>query len=143
MVTTYLDMLLDEWCVNNSPRFKACIRDVLGELSSEAHHILLRAPPLQVTIQPKFGLGVWAYFPVHKRRIIVRQLADDGFSLRAVSRVLLVISENLSEKDADNLRDHLGHVLLYLRQPRANNDCPAAGREWKANCAVRMPRNRA
>jgi hypothetical protein len=94
---------------------------------------LLHAPSLQVTIHPEAAFSVWAYFPVHKRRMIVRQFADAGFSLRHSARVLLVISENLSEEDADQMRDHLGHVLLYLQHPRAKNDCEAALREWSRN----------
>jgi len=31
------------------------------------------------------------------------------------------------------LRDHLGHVLLYLRSPKAKNDCLAAMKEWRRN----------
>jgi len=132
----YLDMLLDEWDVGQQPpAFKACIRGVLGELGPSAHLILLRAPSLQVTIRPDADYIVWAYFPVHRHRLIVRRLVDDGFLLRADSRVLLVISENLSDEDADHMRDHLGHVLLYLRHPRAKNDCGAASREWNANRA--------
>ena len=114
----------------HSPRFKACLRRVLGELSPSAHLLLLRAPSLQVTIRPEADFSVWAYFPVHKRRRIVRQLADDGLSLRVSTRVLLVISEKLAEEDADHLRDHIGHVLLYVQHPRTKNDCEAALREW-------------
>lgn len=133
----YLDMLLEDWGVDKAPpRLKACIRGVLGELDPSAHLLLRRNPTLQVTIRPDAGYSVWAYFPVHKRRMIVRQLADDGILLRVESRVLLVISEKLSKKDADNMRDHLGHVLLYLRCPRAKNDCEAASREWNANVAA-------
>ena len=128
----YLDMLLDEWGVNeHSPGFKARIRGVLGELCTSAH-LLLRATSLQVVIRPEAAFSVWAYFPAHKLRAIVRRLAEDGFSLRADTRVLLVISEKLSDEDAEYMRDHIGHVLLYLQRPRAKNDCEAASREWNA-----------
>ncbi len=130
----YSDFLLDEWGADKQPpRFKACIRRVLGELSPGAHLLLLHAPSLQVTIRPEADFSVWAYFPVHKNRRIVRQLSDDGISLRPSARVLLVISEKLCEGDADNMRDHLGHILLYLQHPRAKNDCEAALREWSRN----------
>lgn len=92
-------------------------------------------PSLQVIILPELDAGyrVWAYFPVHKRRRIVRQLLDDGILLLPTTRVLLVLSEKLTEEDADHVRDHLGHVLLYLQHPRANNDCADAMREWNAS----------
>jgi hypothetical protein len=137
----YHGLLLDEWGVKR-PRLKACIRRVLRELSPSAHLLLWRAPALEVVIRPNPGFSVWAYFPVHKHRRIVRQLADEGLSLRTATRVLLVISEKLSEEDADHMRDHLGHVLLYLQHPRTKNDCEAASREWNAwrrLCLARMP----
>lgn len=129
----YIDRVLDEWCAGNQPpKVTACLRRVLGELSPSAHLLLLSATSLQVTIRPDADFSVWAYFPVHKRRRIVRQLEQDGgFSLRASTRVLLVISEKLATEDTDNVRDHVGHVLLYVQHPRAKNDCEAAGQEWQ------------
>jgi hypothetical protein len=43
-----------------------------------------------------------------------------------------------------DLRHELGHALLYLRDPRAKNDCSAADEEWKRctqleNLVVRIP----
>jgi len=42
---------------------------------------------------------------------------------------------------AGHLRDHFGHVLLYLRSPKAPNDCPDAMNEWRRN-AERAVRGR-
>jgi hypothetical protein len=133
--TSYSDLLLDEWGVDKqSLSLKACVRRVLSELSIDAHLTLRREPRLQVVILPESvpGFRVWSYFPIYERRSIVQQLADIGISTRPSTRVLLVISETLSEDEADYLRDGLGHVLLYLRSPRATNDCDAAMREWNS-----------
>jgi hypothetical protein len=37
----------------------------------------------------------------------------------------------------DDLRHHLGHVLLYLGNPKAQNECEDAGSQWKACLQVR------
>jgi hypothetical protein len=130
---SYSDILPDEWGVKQGLR--ARIRRVLRELVPEAQLLLMHHPALQVTVRPQASavFSVWAYFPVHKCRRIVRQLADEGISARPSTRVLLVISEKLFGADVGNLRDHLGHVLLYLRHPRAKNDRAAASREWNAS----------
>jgi hypothetical protein len=62
---------------------------------------------------------------------IVRELLP-----RSATRVLLVFGVANFERDKrkhfeDCLRDHLGHVLLYLRDPKANNHCPGAMKEWR------------
>jgi hypothetical protein len=130
----YISLLLDEWGADkHSPRFKACLRRVLSELGPDAHGFLRRHPKLQVAILPKASVDycAWAYFPVHKQRQIVRYLAMIGVPVRPEVGVLLVISEQLAGRDVCHLRDHLGHVLLYLREPRAKNECEAAMREWE------------
>jgi hypothetical protein len=67
---------------------------------------------------------------------IVRELLP-----RSDTRVLLVFRGDFESESAktfeDHLRDHLGHVLLYLREPKANNDCAAATKEWRR--CVRAP----
>jgi hypothetical protein len=77
------------------------------------------------------GHSVWAYFPVHRRRYVARL-----FPPKPETRVLLVFSTAGAEKERrkvfeDQIRDHLGHVLLYLRSPKARNDCPDAMKEWR------------
>jgi hypothetical protein len=74
--------------------------------------------------------SVWAYFPVHRRRLVARNIR-----LNPATRVLLVLSKPEIEKQPlrltrDQLRDHLGHTLLYLRSPRSRNECKDAMREW-------------
>lgn len=109
------------------------MRRVLGELSPSAQMILRRNPKLQVVAVSETGFSVWAYFPVHRKRQIVRDLRIE---LKPTARVLLVICEKLIEQQSARLtdaelRDHLGHALLYLRSPKSQNECADAAREWR------------
>lgn len=68
---------------------------------------------------------------------IVRELLP-----RPDTRAILVFgTAGLEEEGAtvfeDHLRDHLGHVLLYLRAPKAWNGCSAAMKEWRASIRAR------
>jgi hypothetical protein len=52
--------------------------------------------------------------------------------------VLLVLNEPVIAKQPatvteEQIRDHLGHTLLYLRSPKARNECVDAQREWRQN----------
>jgi hypothetical protein len=65
-----------------------------------------------------------------------KQLIAEGVRLRSRTRVLLVFSATGFEKSKrkffeDCLRDHIGHVLLYLRSPRARSCCQDAIKEWR------------
>jgi len=133
----YADILIDEWGIGKcSTRVQTRMRRVLGELSPGAHRTLRRNPKLQVVVVSETGFSVWAYFPAHRKRRIVRDLQIE---LKPTARVLLVICEKLIEQqsarltDAD-LRDHLGHTLLYLRSPKSRNGCGDASREWRREC---------
>lgn len=73
---------------------------------------------------------LWAYFPVYRLRLIARKLQP-----KPETRVLLVLStahfdRQPVRRSCDELRDHLGHVLLYLRKPKARNECADALAEW-------------
>jgi hypothetical protein len=55
---------------------------------------------------------------------------------RPDARILLELNperiEGQSMKQTrEELRDHLGHTLLYLRSPKAKNDCMNALLEWR------------
>lgn len=70
---------------------------------------------------------------IYKRRLIASQ-----YRPKPATRVLLVLSEKHFEKQPlgrskDELRDHLGHTLLFLRSPRAPNECSDAQRKWHKN----------
>ena len=65
------------------------------------------------------------------RRTIAQRLRP-----RRQTRILMVFSRAPFESEPahvlkEHLRDHLGHVLLYLRNPKARNECPDAQREWR------------
>jgi hypothetical protein len=67
-----------------------------------------------------------------------RRLAAQKYQPKPATRVLLVLSEKHFEKQslklsASDLRHHFGHVLLYLRNQRARNECIDAEREWNSS----------
>ena len=113
--------------MNEQPRrIQACVRKVLNELPPEAL-LRLKDPRLEVKVLAENDfISAWAYFPVHRRRCIARMC-----STRPETRVLLVFSTPVAQKESrkvfeDHIRDHLGHVLLYLRNPKARNECADA-----------------
>jgi hypothetical protein len=130
----YVELLMAEWGMENcSPRLQACMRRVLGELGIEAQITLRNNPKLQVIVLPEAVHNVWACFPAHRKRWVVRHFK---IKLKPTARVLLLVGENRIEQQSArmnniNLRDHLGHVLLYLRFPKARNECTDALREWE------------
>jgi hypothetical protein len=135
---TYVDLLMEKWRMGEASRIvQACVRQVLGELDCSAQLTLRREPKLEVMVLPESDYSVWAYFPIHGRRRIARQCKP-----KSATRVLLVLSEKgfhaqTRKLSMTELRDHLGHILLYLRSPRARNECVDAAREWRS--ALRLP----
>jgi hypothetical protein len=127
-----------EWGMDEQPScLRASVRKVLNELAAEALS-RLKDPRFEVIVRPEPGFSVWAYFPVHRRRLIARQLRP-----RRQTRVLLVFSlggleQETAQSFEECLRDHLGHALLYMRDPKAWNDCDAAWKEWCSS----LPRQR-
>ena len=129
-----VELLLQEWQMDSQPaHIRGRVRTVLQELEAEGHLFLRRESRLEVRViaeERGMALDVWAYFPIHSRRLIVQ-----GLNLRPETRILLLITapgwtaESIKE-NRKNLRHHLGHVLLYLRDSKARNDCPDADREW-------------
>lgn len=133
-VNGIVDLLLSEWKLDIPGKLQRCMRKVLGELSCEAQLRLKSEPRLQVAVKKDAPLSIWAYFPVHRARLIVSGQKPEA-------RVLLLISRSMVESQTmkltcDQLRDHLGHALLYLRSPRAPNECANAAREWRKSCAA-------
>ena len=62
--------------------------------------------------------------------------------------MLLVFSDagfegESEEQFEDYLRDPLGHVLLYLRASKAQNDCPDAMEEWRRSIWAKTTRKTA
>jgi len=111
---------------------------MLGELVAEAL-LQLRDQRLQVILWDEpFGMDVWAYFPLHRRRIVARHQAVQRV-LRPNTRILLTLRKTAfltepARKMDSLLRDHFGHILLYLKDSRALNDCPDAMKEWQRCC---------
>jgi hypothetical protein len=146
----YAEALMKEWGLDKQPaKFRREVKAVLMELHPEAQLLLRNEQRLQVEVIEGSVMGdldVWAYFPMHKRRF-----QTHFHDLRPATRVLLVIGSRLFRKRKhvfidkiagetwthgapDLLRDHLGHALLYLRKPKARNECADAWREWKECC---------
>ena len=142
---SYFDRLMQQWCMGSQPdRIQTSVRRVLSELIGESLLTLID-PRLEVAVVPRaaprppYHHSVWAYFPVHRNRLISRDLRP-----RPETRVLLVFSVATMETEStkefeDNLRDHLGHTLLYLCSPKAWNDCAAAQKKWRASRASGRP----
>ena len=69
---------------------------------------------------------------LRERILVIRELLP-----KLETRVLLVISTETcgpAEQFEDQLRDHLGHTILFLRSPKAPNECrPDAENEWRAS----------
>lgn len=137
-IDSYVNLLMQEWGLDKQhAKFQREVKAVLMELSIQAQLFLRNEPRLQVEVVK--GNDVWASFPMHKLRSEAKH-----FRLRPTTRVLLVIGSQLfaerSRKSTgydatEHLRDHLGHTLLYLRSPKARNECVDAWREWKECCS--------
>ena len=130
-LNTYVDFRMHEWRMGEqSHRLQTCVRKALRELCPEAL-LFLKDPRFEVMVLPEADFSVWAYFPVHRGRLLAQK-----FKPKPRTRVLLVFSAADFEKEPEkqfkvHLRDHLGHVLLYLRDPKARNTCADAQREWR------------
>ena len=139
----YVHSRMNEWRMGEqSRRMQTCLRRVLNELVDEAL-LTLKDPKLEVMLLPEADFSVWAYFPIHGNRLIARRLRP-----KPQTRVLLVLSTAAFGKEPvemleDGLRDHFGHVLLYLRSPKARNECADAQREWRSSRSFPFGKNRA
>jgi hypothetical protein len=120
----------------HSKRVQRCLKKVLDEMIAEAQ-LILRDRRLQIEVIPRSsGPGeVWAYFPMHRRRLIAKDM-----SLKPTTRVLLLICKPGVEsrplkKTEEELRHHLGHVLRYLHRPKWRNECKDADKAW-SQCSL-------
>jgi hypothetical protein len=150
---TYADFRMREWGMDTQPRrAQSCVRRVLNELSAEAL-LRLKDQRLQVLVSPTTFYDTWAYFPMHSKnhfsgsqecRLIMEPLAlpktrvllvlGTNFTRKAMLAATVVLPPDTTTSSSDfegYLRHHLGHVLLYLRDPEAQNDCPDARKEWR------------
>lgn len=124
MAESYVDFRMQEWRMGEqSQGMQASVRKVLSELEPWAL-VWLKDPRFEVIVRSgsDYDFSVWAYFPIHCNRSIAKELKP-----KSETRVLLVFSaagfkKSMRKLFEDCLRDHIGHVLLYLREPKAQND---------------------
>jgi len=134
--TSYVDFRMREWGMDEQPRrIQTIVRRVLNEMEPAAL-VFLKDPRFEVMVLPGEQFAVGPYFTIHRRRCIVKEATALGLPPKDETRVLLVLGARSFEKEpverlADYLRDGLGHVLLYLHEPKAWNDCGAAMKEWR------------
>lgn len=139
----YVDFRMQEWGMGEqSGRMQTCVHRVLKELQVTAL-IMLKDQRFEVLVLPNsWGQGFcYPYFPIYPQRRIVKHVTSLGMPPKPETRVLLILTSPAFETEpmkflADCLRDALGHVLLYLRSPKASNHCPDAMKEWRANTAA-------
>jgi hypothetical protein len=130
-----IDALIREWRLGeHSRKLERCARSILTQLGDISLFTLRCDPRLQVEVRRSDDPWIWASFPVHKRRLVAQ-----GVELKPTARVLLSICVPGDEVHRwpakyveDHLPDHVGHTLLYLRNPKARNECVDAEKEWNA-----------
>jgi hypothetical protein len=142
----YVDVRMKEWGMDEQPRrIQTIVRRVLNEMEAGAL-VFLKDPRFEVMVLPGEQFAVWPYFTINRRRCIVKEAIALGLPPKDETRILLVLGARSFEKEpvellADYLRDGLGHVLLYLRSPKAWNGCGEAMKEWRRSVIPR-PRPR-
>jgi hypothetical protein len=134
----YVEYLVSRWRLIRSPAVATCVRRVLGEMVAAAL-LDLRDERLQVILWDEpYGMDAWAYFPIHRRRLIARHPAVQRV-LKPTTRILFTLRKRAfgtmpARKMDAMLRDQFGHILLYLKNPHAPNDCPEAMKQWRRSC---------
>jgi hypothetical protein len=121
-----VDDQIDRWKLQSRP-LSRCVETVLRSMVTEGIYTL-RDPQFQVAVVPS-GM-IWAYFPIHKARIVVRL---NKIKLQPGAKVLLVIPENEvaaqpRRTTLHELAHHFGHVICYLTKHGWIHECPDADR---------------
>lgn len=131
MRNQYVEFRAREWSLDQQPRpLQRAVRRVLNELCAEGLFCLKDQRFEVIFTTEKSAFAAWSYFPMYSRRHAAKE-----YRPRPQTRVLLVIAVETFKRTtgaffADCLRDALGHALLYLRSPKARNECKDAMREW-------------
>ncbi len=129
-------------CPGDYSFIEDCFDGALQEFGIDALSALLD-PHLQIEVVPRNpdsvskcpGAPSWA-FPVHRQEWIT-EVVDVHPSTIVLLLLFQSDIELLPEEEVlEDLKHELGHALLYLRDPEATNDCPAADNEWER--ATRM-----
>jgi len=118
------------------PEAEECFAAVLKELRAPAR-IALLDPRLQIEVTPLDGDD----YPTWACRVRDHEWIRRKLEVRPAAGIVLLLSqpaiERLPKEEVmEDLRHELGHVLLYLRNPEAIDDCSAADEEWER--ATRM-----
>ena len=75
----------------------------------------------------KSDMVCWPYFPIGPNRRIVKRLKTKNY--RVPDGVKVIVEMNPHGEVWSHMDDCFGHVLLYLRSPRAKNGCRQAMKE--------------
>jgi len=113
------------------PLIEDCFESVLKELAPILK-IALLDPRLQIEVLPLDG----GDYPTWACRVRDHESIRTKLEVRSATEILLLLSqpaiERLPREEVmEDLRHELGHVLLFLRNPEATDDCSAADEEWK------------
>lgn len=135
----YVGQLMREWRMDKTTaRIRASVRCVLGQLCGGALLTLKNEANLEVMVTREAGTHVWAFFPFLQGRFRGTSLWTTPKRLKARPDTRVVLHFNAeacqgvsAAKLRDDLRHHLGHVLLFLSDPGAPNECSDADREWR------------
>ena len=123
--------LIDGWKLHtNSAETVTCVARVLRSMEASAFSTICDSR-LQAAVLPR-GM-IWAYFPIYRRRWIVRQLP---YPIDPGVKALLVVGEDSVASQPRRttmaeLAHHFGHALCYLRSPGWVHGCPDANRAAK------------
>jgi hypothetical protein len=118
------------------PTVEECLESAVRELGTITR-IALLDPRLQIEVIPLDG----GNFPTWACRVGNHESIRRKLEVRSDTGILLLLSQPAIERMPreevmEDLRHELGHVLLYLRDPEAIDDCSAADEEWER--ATRM-----
>lgn len=75
------------------------------------------------------GFSCWPYFPISRRRRVVKDFEDAGIQVPTGTKVIVEINPKTVIKA--EVQDCLGHTFLYLIDAKARNECKDALRTWK------------
>lgn len=72
----------------------------------------------------------WPWYPIYPRRKIVRELKWRGVRIPKGVRVIITVELSADDSVERYMEDCFGHAILYLRNPRAPNECDDAQRTY-------------
>jgi hypothetical protein len=128
----YVNFLMQKWGMGEqSRRIQTCVRKILNQFERWPPLLVLRDPRLEVMVRADAPMSVWAYFPIHHRRIVARRVQP-----KTGTRVLLIFKPAAFEGDLSLYDERTG-----LNRAKALN--VISGITWGTSystCAPRRPR---